>query len=155
MPILIANVTSPKIGQDVRISMNVGDFDLKKMCPDDRFRDLMMAQLSEESFRRLPGRLRAMKGTTEEELQATNVGEEVSSLPTPVREFLCFIHMLYGIGGYCRANDAIMRFENHDRTKMKVVTAENLKELVEQAKGLDQGNDLWLVVEGKIWSILY
>ena len=66
------------------------------------------------------------------------------------RESYTFTSILWTFAYLSRLSSGSLRLESEDRSKKRNVTADNLHEMVQQAKGLDKGKDLWFVAEGTV-----
>ena len=140
-----------KIGQQVRIRVNVRNLELAEAQAEL----LMWKEITQQGFAMATAKVQRYlvkrKGMTKEELQQRGLGRDfMTQLSERVREMYCFVTALQSVASFAIENKGIISVESQDRSRTTRVHANNLNDIIEQVKAVDEGNVWWLVVEGKV-----
>lgn len=153
-PLVYAHSKNLKCTPFVRIRINVGRLAQvsERVAAERSLRNTWRA-LSGEMFLASPGRdveefMKRRETRTDEELQAEGYGRRWTAAHSPkARELFVLISLLWSLARLARRTGGLARLEVTDRSKAKVITANTLGGLFQQAAGLDDGKDLFLVIE--------
>ncbi|KAK5124920.1 hypothetical protein LTR85_001110 [Meristemomyces frigidus] len=132
----------------MHISINLGNLNPGKNSTTQLVKLASRAYVH-HNFKELPAAKRPSRdGLTDEQLEARGTGRAWAERTKPkYRERFCRLSTMYYLGQLAHVSGAEMRLESSDRQTKRVVTVDTVWELLKLAEGLDDGKEVWLVVE--------
>lgn len=88
------------------------------------------------------------EGVTDEQMLARGLGRNMRATRTAKEmERMCRLVVMNNLGICARECDAEIRLESHDHKRSRVMTEDTLVQLLQLAEGLDDGKEIWVIVE--------
>lgn len=132
----------------LHVSVNIGNLNPARVATE-QLETLARRTHQHHNFKVLPTAGKATRdGMTNEQLEARATGRGwVERTKPKYREQFCRLSMMYYLGQLAHVASAELRLESSDRQTKRLVTISTISELLDLAKGLDDGKEVWLVVE--------